>query len=191
MLLFVYLFFLVRVHPAPIVALIKCLHKTRASVHMRLNLTPFLGPNCFHIGDFLSLVQLFYLGILNRLLVQGLDLNCSHPWQGPQVCFGHSFWLLHVINSSSCIQKCSAVILISMPFTVRKLVFRVLLLTMNGLFEADHPMREARRAFLLVPPYASLYVRLVEFTESQSCRGCKGPLEIIKSNPPAKAASLQ
>lgn len=70
---FVYLFFLVRVHPAPIVALIKCLRKTSATVHTRLNLTPFPDPNYFHIGDFLSLVQLFYLGILNRLLVQGLD----------------------------------------------------------------------------------------------------------------------
>ena len=29
-----------------------------------------------------------------------------------------------------------------------------------------------------------------EFTESQNCRGWKGPLEIIESNPPAKAGSL-
>lgn len=42
-------------------------------VYTRLNLTPFPDPSYFHIGDFLSQAQTFYLRFLSRLLFQGLD----------------------------------------------------------------------------------------------------------------------
>lgn len=94
-------------------------------MYTRLNLTPFPDPSYFHIGDFLSLVQIFYLRILNRLLFQGLHqffplkfYKLSHPWQGPQVCFEHSFWSLHLTSYGSHVPRWSAVILISLPFTV-------------------------------------------------------------------------